>query len=218
MYRFRLHRSTFLVASLIVPVLIAQDESPKGKPGDEATAKVKAKAKAKAKAGGPQAKAFQRIVVELDSNGDEVLQRSEVPDSARSEFDKLLELIDTDGDKALSRGELQAAGTRIQAVLGAGGSTQPPQAEPAKKKAAKGIGKTDQANSLERLKAMDADDDGKISRDEWKGAPALFERIDRDKDGFITGEEREFAVQAMRRFMESAKKKAAAPEKKSPEN
>lgn len=212
-----IHRSFFCVASMLVPVLIAQDDPAKKAADGAADAKVKAKAKAKGKAAGPQAKAFQRIVLELDANGDETLQRSEVPDSAREQFDALLELMDTDGDKALSRGELQAAGARVQAVLGAGGPNAAEKAaapkpetvkkpEPAKKGQA--------GNPAERLKMMDTDGDGKISREEWRGAPPLFDRIDRDQDGFITENEREFAVQAMRRFMEAAKKKGEFPKKK----
>lgn len=213
-----IHRSFFVVASMLVPVLIAQDDPTKKSAGGAADAKVKAKAKGKA--AGPQAKAFQRIVQELDSNGDEVLQRSEVPDSAREQFDALLELMDADGDKALSRGELQAAGARVQAVLGAGGPNAAGKAAakkpetPKKPEAAK---KDFAMNPLERLQMMDADGDGKISREEWRGAPPLFERIDRDADGFITENEQEFAVQAMRRFMEAAKKKGEFPKKK-PEN
>ncbi len=219
-----IHRSFFFVASFLVPVVIAQDDPAKKPVGPAAVSNVKAKAKekanAKGKAAGPQAKAFQRIVQELDANGDEVLQRSEVPDSARAQFDALLELMDTDGDKALSRGELQAAGARVQAVLGAGGpnaagkaAAKKPEVEKKPETPAKGFG----GNALERLKMMDTDGDGKISRAEWRGAPPLFDRIDRDADGFITENEREFAVQAMRRFMEAAKKKGEFPKKK-PEN
>jgi Ca2+-binding EF-hand superfamily protein len=38
--------------------------------------------------------------------------------------------------------------------------------------------------------AMDADKDGKISREEWKGQPEVFNRIDANQDGFITADER----------------------------
>ncbi len=213
---FPIRRSFFLVVSMMVPVLLAQDEP--AKPGAGAAvdpkAKVKAKGKAAAKALGPQAKAFGRIVIELDANGDETLQKSEVPDSARKQFDDLLELMDTDGDGALGRGELQAAGSRIQAVLGAGGPDGLPKA---KAKNADAPAKGFLADPLERLKMMDTDGDGKVSREEWRGAPPLFDRIDRDSDGFIAENERTFAVEAMRRFMEAAKKKGQFPKKK-PEN
>jgi|GEM_PF-5962256 len=212
---FPIRRSFFLVVSMMVPVLLAQDDVTKpGADAADAKAKVKAKGKANAKALGPQAKAFARIVAELDANGDETLQKSEVPDSARQQFDELLELVDTDGDGALGRGELQAAGSRIQAVLGAAGPANLPKAKARNADApAKGF----LAEPLERLRQMDTNDDGKVSREEWRGAPPLFDRIDRDADGFITENERTFAVEAMRRFMEAAKKKGQLPRKK-PEN
>lgn len=40
-----------------------------------------------------------------------------------------------------------------------------------------------------RLKAMDKDDDGAVSRDEFTGPAALFDRIDADGDGKIDGRE-----------------------------
>ena len=36
---------------------------------------------------------------------------------------------------------------------------------------------------------MDVNNDGKISKEEWKGPADLFTRIDADKDGYITREE-----------------------------
>jgi EF hand domain-containing protein len=36
---------------------------------------------------------------------------------------------------------------------------------------------------------MDTNNDGKISRDEWKGKPENFNTIDKNGDGFITKEE-----------------------------
>lgn len=36
---------------------------------------------------------------------------------------------------------------------------------------------------------MDTDNDGKISREEWKGKPEAFDKIDKNGDGFITKEE-----------------------------
>ena len=38
---------------------------------------------------------------------------------------------------------------------------------------------------LKRLKAMDKDGDGRISRDEFSGRPAMFDRLDANHDGFI---------------------------------
>ena len=36
---------------------------------------------------------------------------------------------------------------------------------------------------------MDINNDGAISRDEWKGNPQVFERIDKDSNGSITRDE-----------------------------
>lgn len=208
-------RLVFLVATMIVPVLLAQEDAAKPAAGG-ADAKAKIKAKGKANAIGAQGKAFARIVIELDANGDETLQKSEVPESAHKQFEALLELMDTDGDGALSRGELQAAGGRVQAVLKAGGPPLPPGAD-AKAKAENAPAVDALAKPKERLKRMDTNGDGKISREEWTGAPPLFDRIDRDQDGFISEAEQDFAVVAMRRFMEAAKKNGEIPKKK-PEN
>ena len=41
----------------------------------------------------------------------------------------------------------------------------------------------------ERLRAMDKNKDGKISKDEFIGPAALFERLDRNSDGFISTDE-----------------------------
>ncbi len=41
----------------------------------------------------------------------------------------------------------------------------------------------------ERLKRMDTNGDGEISRDEWRGPPQFFERMDADGDGVISGKE-----------------------------
>jgi Ca2+-binding EF-hand superfamily protein len=38
---------------------------------------------------------------------------------------------------------------------------------------------------LERLKAMDKDGDGRVSREEFKGRPVMFDRLDLNHDGFI---------------------------------
>ncbi|MGH9843234.1 MAG: EF-hand domain-containing protein [Blastocatellia bacterium] len=40
-----------------------------------------------------------------------------------------------------------------------------------------------------KLKQMDANQDGTITRDEWKGKPRGFERMDRNGDGNISREE-----------------------------
>ena len=188
-------RISALLLMAIVPVLAGQDE-PKDAAKTKAQAKAKAKAKANGKAAGPNQKAFQRIVLEYDANQDEVLQRSEVPESARKEFDELLKLMDENGDKALSRGELQAAGARLQKVFAAGG----PQG--------KAAGDQPFGDPEARFKLMDKNGDGIIARDEWMGVPENFDRMDRDGDGKISADEQKAAIGQIRRMLEAVKKKA----------
>jgi Ca2+-binding EF-hand superfamily protein len=45
------------------------------------------------------------------------------------------------------------------------------------------------ANGEKRMKRLDINNDGKISRDEWKGKPEAFAKIDKDGDGSLTREE-----------------------------
>ena len=247
--------SVFLMMA-VVPV-IAQQE-PAKKAAETAKEKVKAKATGKAKAQGPNAKAFQKIVVDLDTNQDETLQRSEVPESARKEFDSLLKLMDENGDKALSRGELQASGAKLQKIFAANApSGQPSEsgpmmnAERLKRLDKNGDGfiskdefpngpppffdrfdlnKDGKIGPVElqamvstqpisanagpgndpesRLKQMDKDSDGKISRQEWAGAEGMFKRMDKDGDGSLSEAEQKNAVNAMKKAAEKSKKKA----------
>jgi Ca2+-binding EF-hand superfamily protein len=44
-------------------------------------------------------------------------------------------------------------------------------------------------NVEKRMKRMDINNDGVISRDEWKGKPEVFDKIDKNGDGSITREE-----------------------------
>ena len=44
-------------------------------------------------------------------------------------------------------------------------------------------------NGEKRMKTMDINNDGVISRDEWKGRPEVFNRIDKNGDGSLTREE-----------------------------
>ncbi|NJN14639.1 MAG: hypothetical protein HC813_03205 [Planctomycetes bacterium] len=41
----------------------------------------------------------------------------------------------------------------------------------------------------ERMRGMDADGDGKVSRAEFRGPEQLFARLDGDRDGFVTEQE-----------------------------
>ncbi|MEW6160585.1 MAG: EF-hand domain-containing protein [Verrucomicrobiota bacterium] len=41
----------------------------------------------------------------------------------------------------------------------------------------------------ERMKTRDADQDGRVSRQEFPGLPAMFDRMDANRDGFLSEEE-----------------------------
>jgi Ca2+-binding EF-hand superfamily protein len=59
----------------------------------------------------------------------------------------------------------------------------------------------------QRLRAMDKNGDGKVSKDEFTGPAGLFDRLDANSDGFVTPEE-------MRQFRpEPGKAKAKAKAK-----
>jgi Ca2+-binding EF-hand superfamily protein len=67
--------------------------------------------------------------------------------------------LDSDNDGFLTREELSAAAVRTRKTRKRG------------------------------LKQMDANSDSKISRDEWKGNPKRFDRLDTDQNGVISQEE-----------------------------
>src|SRR5262245_16482744 len=58
------------------------------------------------------------------------------------------------------------------------------------------------ANVEKRMKRLDINNDGVISRDEWKGKPGAFAKIDKDGDGSLTREEFEAAPRPQARFTE----------------
>ena len=51
-----------------------------------------------------------------------------------------------------------------------------------------------------RLKKLDANQDGSISREEWKGRPKAFDRLDVDHNGTVT-------VQELQRVARKARKR-----------
>jgi hypothetical protein len=44
-------------------------------------------------------------------------------------------------------------------------------------------------NGEKRMKRLDTNNDGMISRDEWKGKPEVFDKIDKNGNGSLTREE-----------------------------
>ena len=107
---------------------------------------------------------FREMFIQLDSNGDTVLERDEIPVEGRAAFDRLLKRGDTNKNGKLEIEEVRALGQKV-AVL------------------------NDISTVLARFKGMDKDGDGKVTRAEFTGVPANFDRIDTDKDGALSKEE-----------------------------
>ena len=89
---------------------------------------------------------------------------------------------DADGDGALTLEELaRYAGQPVpkDATEAPKGKPEAPKAEPSPAA----------GPFAQRLRAMDKDGDGKVSRAEFTGRPAMFDRLDRNNDGYITRDE-----------------------------
>ena len=107
---------------------------------------------------------FRETFTQLDTNGDTVLERSEIPEAGRAAFDRLLKRGDTNQNGKLELEELRALGQKV-AIL------------------------NDPEIAANRFKNMDKAHDGKITKEEWTGVAANFVRIDTDKNGSISKEE-----------------------------
>jgi hypothetical protein len=116
----------------------------------------------------------------LDKDGDGKVSRGEW-DGRPAVFS----MIDADGDGFITREEAQ----RFRPAAAANAPAGPPAI-------------------AARLKAMDKDGDGKVSRDEFTGRPPMFDRIDKNKDGFIDQEE----ARTFRPGEQPARKKASKPD------
>ncbi len=101
-------------------------------------------------------------IIQLDANGDQTIERDEVPESGRDAFETLLKAGDENKNGKLEQQEIRGLLQKLQAEGNRG---------------------------AERFKAMDKDEDGKISKEEFEGPAPLFGRLDADNDGFITREE-----------------------------
>ena len=105
---------------------------------------------------------YGELFQSLDADNDQVIVRGEVPESGRAAFDRLVKLGDSNKDGKIDRQEYRALLENARDTMGLGG---------------------------ERFKTLDKNGDGKISRDEFVGPPALFARIDANQDGVLSREE-----------------------------
>jgi Ca2+-binding EF-hand superfamily protein len=115
----------------------------------------------------------------LDRDGDGLLSRDEVESDQASWFERLVRRGDRNGDGTLNREEFDSAlreGSAPRSPLGGGGFPGRPGGPP--------------GGLRELLQRADTNGDGKLSQEE---APpflrAQFDRLDRDRDGFLTPQE-----------------------------
>lgn len=107
------------------------------------------------------------LLIGLDANNDMAIDPGEVPESARDAFARLLELGDQDDDGKLGPDEVRGLLENVRRLA--------PAAEP--------------AQARRRFQQADKDGDGKVTRDEFPGAPERFDRLDADRDGSLTVDE-----------------------------
>jgi Ca2+-binding EF-hand superfamily protein len=121
---------------------------------------------------------FVELFQNLDVNDDKTITRGEVPESGRPAFDRLLKLADLNKDGMIDQLEYRDLLIKVR------------------ESAMSALPRT-----LEQLRALDKDGDGKISRDEFTGPAPQFARIDADKDGYLTlAEVAKFRETAMNQF------------------
>jgi Ca2+-binding EF-hand superfamily protein len=172
-----------LVLALIVLPVSSRGEEPKG-----------------------AAKKMAEVFADIDANHDGVIDQSEIDAANKPAFKKLLAHGDANDDgridskefESLARKALAARKDAKKDAKKADKPAEPPKPESAPKpEAAKpepakpGPAKTEDTAAekagqfLQRFQAMDANKDGKVTREEFKGRPALFDRLDADHNGVI---------------------------------
>ena len=109
----------------------------------------------------------QQLFGQLDTNDDKVVDSKEVPESGRPAFEQLLKLGDLNKNGKLELEEYRALAVILREDAGPGASG---------------------ANTPRQIMAMDKDDDGKVSKEEYQG-PAAALRPARRRQGRLPHEE-----------------------------
>jgi Ca2+-binding EF-hand superfamily protein len=115
------------------------------------------KQQARAASGGGNGKGKGNRAGRLDKNGDGEVSYEEFAASPMAA--ERFKAADKDGSGFLEKAELEGMAAEA--------------------------GRAQRASLPEFVKRFDENGDGKVSREEFKGAPAIFDRMDRNKDGFV---------------------------------
>jgi Ca2+-binding EF-hand superfamily protein len=124
--------------------------------------------------------------------------RREPPERVRRQVEGTMKRLDKDGDGKISGDEIPTRGANAWKRMDRNQDGAIDAAELSAAYAARRGGPRGE-NVGKRIARMDADKDGRISRDEWKGPADAFTRIDTDQDGFLSKDEVEVLAKGMRR-------------------
>jgi Ca2+-binding EF-hand superfamily protein len=109
---------------------------------------------------------LRELFLDLDTNGDRIVEQDEVPEAGLQAFRTLLKYGDANHDGKLEAEEYRELLTKVNW----GQAMSPEQRE-------------------RRFKNLDKDQDGKLSSTEFQGGPARFAQLDRNHDGFLSRDE-----------------------------
>jgi Ca2+-binding EF-hand superfamily protein len=130
----------------------------------------------------------------LDKNADGFLTSDELPAAAApgqgGGAGPMLKRMDTDGDGRISKEEWRGR-EQLFVRLDRNGDGYIDAQEIPRDLVRPAGPQGGPGERLQMLKRMDTDHDGRISREEWRGAPERFDRLDRNGDGYIDRDDRD---------------------------
>lgn len=157
------------------------------------------------------AKKLAEVFQDLDANHDGVLDQAEIDASSKPAFKTVLKEGDANQDGKIDSKEFDALAEKVVAARKAAAKAKAAakkdsgEARPAD--AAKAVEKKggERLKTLvEKLRTNDADKDGRLSRDEFQGKPAAFDRLDADHNGYLDKAD----LKALRAKAKAAREKA----------